>query len=165
MLRAVGITRNQTDNKQLDHAPGMCCAVVACCDRQVADGAQQIVGGNIAANRTSRCGCAKQPGQGGLEIGPEVIGQRVKGRIAGMQGGCQAFFRCNEIGVAQQPLPKRVAGRKVGGHRGCGGDTRVNLAAKDGCDQIGPLGKPPIELLPNSWTVFRLIQATSCTCW
>ncbi|MDF1777905.1 MAG: hypothetical protein P1V13_17890 [Rhizobiaceae bacterium] len=93
LRRSIRCTESQSIDHKVEHASGMGSPFISGGDRQVGNGTQQIVGGNIAAHLSGGGGRFEKRSKRWFEMCPEIIGQRIEGRIAGMQRCGQQIFR------------------------------------------------------------------------
>jgi aryl-alcohol dehydrogenase-like predicted oxidoreductase len=112
---------------------------------QAGDGAQKILGGDIAADLAGGGRGLEESPKRGFESLLEIRGQGVESRVPRMQRRGQAAFGGNKGRVALHPSRQRLTGPVLRrqGRRGVGAG--VDLVSKDGRDELGALRKVPVE--------------------
>ena len=88
---------------------------------------------------------ASRGGEHRAEPLPEVGGERVEGRIPGVQGRGEPVFGRDERRVAVQPARQRLARRVGGAERGAGLGAGIDLVLQHGHDQVRATGEVPIH--------------------
>jgi len=135
----------QSIGKERDHALAVGDSFVSHGHAQTGDGVQEISGTDVGANLATGCRGFEQQSEGGSEPLPEVPGQFVERRLAGVKGRSESWFEREELGVPVQPVRECCCWLLCGGQGLRRISAGIYLALKHGLDQIRALRKVPVQ--------------------
>jgi hypothetical protein len=112
---------------------------------QARDRTQQLLGGDIGANLAGRYRRFQKCPKCGFQSLLEVRGQRVEGRVSGVEGLGESAFGRDEVHVTLHPSSQRIAWLVLGSQDRRSVCARIDFATEDGRDEVGALRKVPVN--------------------